>query len=495
MWYSTVSLRRDVPELHARADRDDVRGDSFFEITRAARIRSSRVAIRCSSSACSFFASSYSAFSAMSPNSRATRMRSATSRRFSVRQVLDLLLELLVALGSEDHFLHSLPPQNRKRAAQRRRRGRALYLWPGRRQTPDQDYDLPSVQVDLRESWRIGPVEIPTRLVLAPMAGVSVQAFRRQGRRFGAGLVCSEMVSCAGLQHRNERTLGYLRIAADEHPLAIQIFGSETGDRWPRRREWSRPPAPTWSTSTSAARSKGDEDRRRRDAARRPRARVPDRRRRRGGGLGPGLREDAARPRERLADVPRRRPTARRGRRGVAHAPSALGQADVHRRGRPLADRRARRARRRSRDRVGRHHLARASAQAVLATTARPRSWSAARPRAIRGRCGRSSRDDGRADARGGRRRADALHARDRARARRAARDQLPEEVLRLVPRARTLPEAVQAGAHPAATIADVEHRLLVAAPGAPSARAARRGAAQGDEVVLDLPISIYGGG
>ena len=70
-------------------------------------------------------------------------------------------------------------------------------------------------------------MEIPTRLVLAPMAGVSVQAFRRQGRRFGAGLVCSEMVSCAGLHHGNERTLGYLRIASDERPLAVQIFGSE----------------------------------------------------------------------------------------------------------------------------------------------------------------------------------------------------------------------------------------------------------------------------
>ena len=83
------------------------------------------------------------------------------------------------------------------------------------------------MQIDLRSSWRIGSVEIPTRLVLAPMAGVSVQAFRRQGRRFGAGLVCSEMVSCAGIEHRNERTLGYLRVASDEHPLAIQIFGHE----------------------------------------------------------------------------------------------------------------------------------------------------------------------------------------------------------------------------------------------------------------------------
>jgi tRNA-dihydrouridine synthase B len=83
------------------------------------------------------------------------------------------------------------------------------------------------MQVNLRECWRIGEVEIPTRLVLAPMAGVSVQAFRRQGRRFGAGLVCSEMVSCAGLQHGNDRTLGYLRIASDERPLAVQIVGAE----------------------------------------------------------------------------------------------------------------------------------------------------------------------------------------------------------------------------------------------------------------------------
>lgn len=86
-----------------------------------------------------------------------------------------------------------------------------------------------TVDIDLRTPWRIGDVEVPTRLVLAPMAGVSVQAFRRQGRRFGAGLVCSEMVSCAGIEHRNERTLGYLRVAADEHPLAIQLFGCEPG--------------------------------------------------------------------------------------------------------------------------------------------------------------------------------------------------------------------------------------------------------------------------
>src|SRR6202162_5697772 len=79
----------------------------------------------------------------------------------------------------------------------------------------------------LPESWWVRDAEIPTRVVLAPMAGVSVQAFRRQGRRHGAGLVCSEMVSCAGIEHRKERTLASLRVSSDEHPLAIQIFGSE----------------------------------------------------------------------------------------------------------------------------------------------------------------------------------------------------------------------------------------------------------------------------
>src|SRR5688572_235462 len=98
---------------------------------------------------------------------------------------------------------------------------------PSRENVPGSASIPCSMQVDLRSPWRIGPVEIPTRVVLAPMAGVSVQAFRRQGRRYGAGLVCSEMVSCAGLSHGNERTLGYLLIGADEHPLAVQIFGSE----------------------------------------------------------------------------------------------------------------------------------------------------------------------------------------------------------------------------------------------------------------------------
>src|SRR5256885_71850 len=148
------------------------------------------------------------------------------------REVLDLLLELLVPLGRENDFLQNYgPPETRYRNSRGHPAsgGCGWYLRAGMNvnsasQLPG--YDAPMTS-NLRESWWIEDVEIPTRVVLAPMAGVSVQAFRRQGRRYGAGLVCSEMVSCAGIEHRNERTLGYLRVSSDEHPLAIQIFGSE----------------------------------------------------------------------------------------------------------------------------------------------------------------------------------------------------------------------------------------------------------------------------
>src|SRR3954453_15781625 len=102
--------------------------------------------------------------------------------------------------------------------------------WYPRVERPSTHHGYPcAMPVSLQQPWAIGGVEIPTRIVLAPMAGVSIQAFRRQGRRFGAGLVCSEMVSAAGIEHRNERTFGYLRVAADEHPLAIQFIGAGAG--------------------------------------------------------------------------------------------------------------------------------------------------------------------------------------------------------------------------------------------------------------------------
>ena len=106
------------------------------------------------------------------------------------------------------------------------------------------------------------------------MAGVSVQAFRRQGRRFGAGLVCSEMVSCAGIEHGNERTLGYLRVAADEHPLAIQIFGSEPRAMAEAARMVEAAGADLVDINFGCPVRKVTKTGRGRDAARRPRARL-----------------------------------------------------------------------------------------------------------------------------------------------------------------------------------------------------------------------------
>lgn len=92
--------------------------------------------------------------------------------------------------------------------------------------------DDSSPAVDLTSAFSIGrpgtrAVTVEGRVALAPMAGVSVQAFRRQGRRFGASIVFTEMVSVAGLHFANERTREYLRLATDEHPIAVQLFGTD----------------------------------------------------------------------------------------------------------------------------------------------------------------------------------------------------------------------------------------------------------------------------
>ena len=82
-------------------------------------------------------------------------------------------------------------------------------------------------RLSLGRPWHIGALQMASRLALAPMAGVSIRAYRRQGVRFGAGLVCSEMVSAAGLHYASAQTRKYLEIAPDKHPIALQIFGSD----------------------------------------------------------------------------------------------------------------------------------------------------------------------------------------------------------------------------------------------------------------------------
>jgi tRNA-dihydrouridine synthase B len=80
----------------------------------------------------------------------------------------------------------------------------------------------------LTDTWRLGDLELENRLVLAPLAGIGNWFVRLQARRFGAGLVTSEMVSSFGLAYGNERTVKeFLRIHPDEHPVSIQLFGHD----------------------------------------------------------------------------------------------------------------------------------------------------------------------------------------------------------------------------------------------------------------------------
>ncbi|MGX7265176.1 tRNA dihydrouridine synthase DusB [Enterococcus crotali] len=75
--------------------------------------------------------------------------------------------------------------------------------------------------------WKIGNIEIPNRVVVAPMAGISNAAFRVTVKEFGAGLVVCEMISDKGIQQRNKKTLDMLYIDEKEYPLSVQIFGGD----------------------------------------------------------------------------------------------------------------------------------------------------------------------------------------------------------------------------------------------------------------------------
>ncbi len=85
-----------------------------------------------------------------------------------------------------------------------------------------------SPQPALTEPMRIGDVEIANRVLLAPLAGIGNWFVRTQARRHGAGLAVSEMVSSHAVHHRNERTMRELLvIRPDEHPVSMQLFGSD----------------------------------------------------------------------------------------------------------------------------------------------------------------------------------------------------------------------------------------------------------------------------
>lgn len=75
--------------------------------------------------------------------------------------------------------------------------------------------------------WYIRDVEIANQVVVAPMAGISNAAFRTICKKFGAGLIYAEMVSDKAIMYENERTLAMTEVEPEEHPVSMQLFGSE----------------------------------------------------------------------------------------------------------------------------------------------------------------------------------------------------------------------------------------------------------------------------
>ena len=87
----------------------------------------------------------------------------------------------------------------------------------------------------LNESWSLGSLLVPNRVMLAPLAGIGNWFVRLQAKRYGAGMAVSEMVSSHAIHHRNEKTCTeMLRIDPRERdpgppapggPVSIQVFG------------------------------------------------------------------------------------------------------------------------------------------------------------------------------------------------------------------------------------------------------------------------------
>ena len=75
--------------------------------------------------------------------------------------------------------------------------------------------------------WKIGSVEMENPFILAPMAGVTDLPFRMLCKEQGAGLLCTEMVSAKAISFHNKNTISLMQIDPSEHPVSMQIFGSE----------------------------------------------------------------------------------------------------------------------------------------------------------------------------------------------------------------------------------------------------------------------------
>lgn len=76
-------------------------------------------------------------------------------------------------------------------------------------------------------SFYIGPIKIEDPVFLAPMSGVTDQPFRRVVKRFGAGLVFSEMIASRLMREQGANSLKSNTDYSEEFPIAVQLAGCE----------------------------------------------------------------------------------------------------------------------------------------------------------------------------------------------------------------------------------------------------------------------------
>ncbi len=74
---------------------------------------------------------------------------------------------------------------------------------------------------------KIGNLELKNKVFLSPMAGVTDLPFRLICKEQGCGLLYTEMINGKALCYDDENTKKMLKIEEEEHPVAVQIFGSE----------------------------------------------------------------------------------------------------------------------------------------------------------------------------------------------------------------------------------------------------------------------------
>lgn len=74
---------------------------------------------------------------------------------------------------------------------------------------------------------KIGNIELENNIILAPMAGITDLPFRLICKSFGAGAVCTEMVSAKALMYGDEKTKLLLNTEGEKRPIIVQIFGSD----------------------------------------------------------------------------------------------------------------------------------------------------------------------------------------------------------------------------------------------------------------------------